>query len=119
MSFKRVGVWAVTIFVALIFMMAGLNKLTAPAAWQDRFVNQWGLPGWMAAVTAVAEIVGAVLVLVPRTAVFGGAILALVMVGATGTHVLAGEFSRLSVTVPFGVMAAFVAYYRCPWTSEE
>ncbi len=47
MNIKRVGLWAVTIFVALIFIMSGVGKLTAAAAWRDIFANQWGLPGWM------------------------------------------------------------------------
>jgi len=117
MNIKRVGVWAITIFVALIFVMSGLNKLTAAAAWQARFIDQWGLPGWMAGATAVAEIVGAVLLIRPKTAVFGGSIIAVVMLGATGTHIMAGEYSRLGVTIVFGAMAAFVAYYHCPCCS--
>ncbi len=99
--------------------MSGVGKLTAPAAWKDIFANQWGLPGWMAAVTAVAEIVGAVLLIRPKTAVFGGSIIAIVMLGATGTHIMAGEYSRIGVTITPGAMAAVVAYYRCPWCSSD
>ena len=119
MNFKRVGIWAVTIFTGLIFMMSGLNKLTAAVAWQDRFVNEWGLPAWTVAIIAIAEMVGAVLLLVPKTAVYGGSIIAVVMLGATGTHLIAGQYPRVGITILFGAMAAFVAYYRCPWIESE
>jgi hypothetical protein len=73
----------------------------------------------MAAATAVAEIVGGIFVLIPRLAVYGGSLIAIVMLGATGTHIVAAEYSQIVVTVTFGAMAAFVAWYRCPWGKTE
>ena len=119
MNLKRVGVWAVTIFVAVVFMMSGLNKLTAAVVWGDRFVSQWGLPAWLVMVVALAEMLGAVLLIMPKTAVYGGSIIAFVMLGATGTHIMAGEYARVGVTIVLGALAASVAYYRCPWGSSE
>lgn len=119
MNLNRVAVWAVTIFTALIFLMSGLQKLTAAAVWRDQFVNQWGLPWWLAAVVALGEMGGAVLLLMPKTAVYGGAIIAFIMLGATGTHLMAGEYPNMAVTVVLGALASFVAWYRCPWCKAE
>ena len=115
MDFRKVGVWVATIFIGAIFLMSGASKILQSAAWQERFATQWGLPPWMAIVTGLAEMAGAMLILWPRTAVYGGSIIAAVMLGATGTHFMAGEFPNLGVTAVFGGLAAFVAWFRCPW----
>lgn len=115
MDFRKVAVWTVTIFVGVSFLMTGVGKLVDSAVWQERFVTRWGLPGWMALVTGVAELAGALLILFPRTAMYGGAIIAAVMLGATGTHAVAGELNAMPVTIVLGSLAAFVAWYRCPW----
>jgi hypothetical protein len=87
--------------------------------WQERFVTQWGLPGWLAIVTGFAEMAGAVLILMPRRAVYGGSIIAAVMIGAVGAHAMAGELPNIAVTAVLGSLAAFVAWYRCPWCKTE
>ncbi len=119
MDFRKVGVWAVTIFVGIIFLMSGVVKFLQSSMWQERFATQWGLPGWMALVTGLLEMAGALLILMPRTAVYGGSIIAVVMIGATGTHAMAGEFPNMGVTAVLGSLAAFVAWYRCPWCKRE
>ena len=119
MDFRKVGVWTVTIFIGAIFLMTGTSKFLQSALWQERFATQWGLPGWMALVTGLLELTGAVLVLMPRTAVYGGSIIAAVMIGALGTHAMAGELPNIGVTAVLGSLAAFVAWYRCPWRTTE
>jgi uncharacterized membrane protein YphA (DoxX/SURF4 family) len=119
MDFKKVIIWAVTIFLGLVFVMSGANKLTSQAAWQERFVNEWGLPTWLVPLVGLAEVLGGLGLMLPRLAVYGGSILVLVMLGATGTHVAAGQHSRLGVTIVFGVLASFIAYYRCPCRASD
>jgi DoxX-like family len=45
-----------------------------------------GLGQWFRYVTGSLEVIGAVLLLAPRTAAIGGWLLAAVMIGAIGTH---------------------------------
>lgn len=119
MDFGKVGVWTVTIFIGAIFLMSGLGKFLQSAMWQERFATQWGLPGWLASVTGLLEMTGAVLILMPRKAVYGGAVIAAVMIGRMGTHAMAGELPNIGVTAVLGSLAAFVAWYRCPWCKTE
>lgn len=115
MDFRKVMVWAVTIFVAAVMFLSGFGKIVQMASWQQQFAGAWGLPGWLAPVTGVVEIAGAALLVVPRRAVFGGALIVLVMIGASGAHIMAGELGRLPVTATLGALAALVAWYRCSW----
>ena len=47
-----------------------------------------GLGQWFRYVTGSFEVIGAVLLLLPRTAAIGGWVLSAVMLGAIGTHLL-------------------------------
>jgi uncharacterized membrane protein YphA (DoxX/SURF4 family) len=113
MDVRKVGVWAATIFVAAVIFMTGASKILQPAGWQERFTTQWSLPAGLVIITGWAEVLGAALILWPRTAVYGGAIVAIVMIGATGAHFVAGELANLPVTSLLGGMAGFVAWFRC------
>lgn len=115
MDFRKVALWSATIFIAAVFLLSAADKVLQPQMWRERFADEWGLPAWMAALTAVVEIVGAVLILMPRRAVYGGTLLAVLMVGAAGTHAMAGQLGNIAVNVMLGGLAAAVAWYRCPW----
>jgi len=118
MDFRKVAVWTVTIFVAAVFSFSGVDKIVHAQAWQQRFVAEWGLPAWLAVVTGLLEISGAALLVVPRRATYGGAIVAAVMIGAVGTHVVAGQPAQIVTPLILGSLAAFVAWYRCPWCRD-
>ncbi len=108
MNFKNIAYWAMIIFLAAIFVLGGVSKLTAMEMWQERVVNQWNLPAWLAPITGVAEILGGLMLLIPKLTALGAAVIVMVMLGATGTHIMAGEWSRIVVTLVFGTMAAIV-----------
>lgn len=89
-TWKRVGLWMATVALAAMFLMAGSMKLAGAAEALDA-VRGYGYPGWFAYAVGTAEIAGAVLLLSPRVATPGAMVLGGVMLGATLTHVGAGE----------------------------
>lgn len=76
--------------LALIFLAAGGAKLAGMPEIVDLFA-QIGFGQWFRYLTAALEIAGAGLLLVRATAMFGGALLAMVMVGAVITNVVLGH----------------------------
>ncbi len=112
MNFKNVLVWAATIFLAIIFIMSGVGKLLNLEMWYDQFANHWGVPAWMVPITAVMEVVGGVLILVPKWGMYGGGLLVFVMVGGTGTHIMAAEWPNAGFAFFLLVLAASVANMR-------
>ncbi len=108
MNFKNIAYWAMVIFLAVIFVMSGGGKLAQIEMWQNVFVNEWNLPAWMAPVTGVAEILAGLMLLIPRLTTLGAAVIVMVMLGATGTHMMAGEWARIAVPLVFGTMAGIV-----------
>ena len=76
--------WILTVFVALGIGAAGVTKFTGATQWRDSFTG-WGYPAWFASVIGMAEVTGAIGLLIPRTTVYAAACLMAVMVGALGT----------------------------------
>jgi uncharacterized membrane protein YphA (DoxX/SURF4 family) len=89
-SFKRGISWILQVLLALLFAVQGLVKLMGSPSWIARF-NRWGYPQYFYLVVGAAELAGAVLLLIPKLAKFGVLLLAVVMIGAAGTHVLHHE----------------------------
>ncbi len=80
--------WVLVALVAAMFAMSGLAKLGGQMT--EMFAT-WGYPPWFATLIGVAELAGAIGLLVPRTtrwAVYG---LSAVMLGAAYTHIANGE----------------------------
>lgn len=89
-----------SVLVALAFLMAGAGKLAGAEELVANF-QRWGYPLWFLTVTGVIEVLSAILLVPRKTRVFGALTLAATMVGAVGTHLIAGE---LGGTVPAAVL---------------
>ena len=85
---KNVGLWIVTGLVSLIFFAAGIPKVFQIVVYSDmmwRFAL-WEYPKWLLVLVGVVETVGAIAVLVPRTAFSAALVLSALMIGAFVTH---------------------------------
>jgi uncharacterized membrane protein YphA (DoxX/SURF4 family) len=112
-TLKSVGLWVATILATLAFLGSGASKLAGAASQAEHFAH-WGYPGWFLYVVGASELVGALLLIVPRTAVFGALVLGSVMVGAVGTHLSAGEGP---LAIPALVLLSLVSLVG--WTRRE
>jgi len=104
---NRVGVvtkWLLRIAVAVAFIGFGVEKFRQP--FWVQFFARLGFGQWFRSFTGVVEIVGGVLVLVPRLTLVGLAVLACTMVGAAIAWVLVG--SPGDATIPAIVLAMLV-----------
>jgi uncharacterized membrane protein YphA (DoxX/SURF4 family) len=73
--------WMIRLGVAIVFLIAGAEKLSATnpnSHWVSMF-NQIGLGEWFRYFTGVVEVLGAALILIPRTVLMGVALLAVIM----------------------------------------
>jgi uncharacterized membrane protein YphA (DoxX/SURF4 family) len=82
-SKNRLGDWVLRGGIALAFVLFGLDKFpSAPAAPWVKFYQEIGIGQWFRYFTGVVEIVGGTLVLIPRTAQAGLAVLGATMAAA-------------------------------------
>ena len=112
---KRANVasWILSVLLALAFLASGIAKLLGPQAVLDNFAR-WGLPRWFVPVTGLCELAGAVLIAIPRTRAYGGALLVCVMIGAVLTHLTHGEAKVAPFPAILGVLAGVVAWLNRP-----
>jgi putative oxidoreductase len=81
---KRVS-WGLRILAAAAFLAAGGAKLAGVPMMVGIF-DHIGIGQWFRVVTGLVEVVGAMAMLVPRSAAFGGLLLAITMASGVLTH---------------------------------
>jgi putative oxidoreductase len=103
----NVAVWTLQFVVASVFFLAGLSKMIFRLEIFDEI--GWGM--WFQYLTGALEMIGAVALVIPRTA--GVAALAFVglAVCAVNFHIFVLESSMIPIAL-LGLAAAFIAYYR-------
>ena len=111
----RITVTVLSVLLALMFLGASVPKLLGAPDAVAGFAK-YGYPDWVRLVVGVTEVVAAVLLLVPRLAWVGAAAIAVIMVGATYTHLVlgSGEGANAVVTLSLLAVASFIAYARWP-----
>jgi hypothetical protein len=111
--------WIVQGLLALVFLFAGGIKLVLPI---EAMTEQMPLPGWFLRFIGVAEVLGAIGLILPGLlhirpglTPLAAAGLVIIMIGAT-VVTLAGGLGVGAALIPLvvGLLSTFVAYFRRP-----
>ena len=103
--------WVFALFLAWVFARQGIAKFSDDSGWARAF-RAWHFPVWFRVCVGVAETAAALLLLTPRTAFAGAAIIIAVMLGAMGTHIWWGQPGQVTSEVLPLVLATLVAIGR-------
>jgi uncharacterized membrane protein YphA (DoxX/SURF4 family) len=114
------ALWIVQVLLALLFLFAGETKLVVPPDVLASMgsPNQILLPGWFVRSIGVAEVLGALGLLLPGLLRIKPSLTPLaaaglfIMTGATALTVATDGFAAGVVPLVTGLLAAFVAYGR-------
>jgi len=99
----------ITMVLGVVMSISGITKLIGEAH-QVAMFTLVGLPHWFLMLVGTFELVGGILLLVPRTTPVGSLILATIMIGALWAHVAQGEWvSLVPVTV---LLTVFLHVFR-------
>ena len=118
----NVLLWVVQILLAMLFLFAGTMKFVMSV---EEMTRQISMPGWFLHFIGVAEILGALGLILPG--IFGirrgltplaAAGLVIIMIGATVVEWKIGQHGAALATVIFGLLLVLVAYYRRPLTAH-
>ena len=107
---RSVAAWIVRLLLAALFVVQGITKLSGSPAWISRFKG-WGYPDHFYVAVGLAELLGAIALLIPKFTTFGSSMLIVVMVGATATHVVYRE-PQVVTTLVILIMLAASLYVR-------
>lgn len=99
--------WILRLAVAGVFLSVGASKFDETSYWVKLF-NQIGFGQWFRYLTGILQVMGAVLVLVPRTFLIGIGILACTMAGATAVWIVRFGAPGNAV-IPAVILVALIA----------
>ena len=113
---RNITLWVVQGLLAALFLFAGSMKLILPI---EAMAGPVSLPGWFLRFIGVAEVAGAIGLILPwltriqprLTPVAAGG-LVIIMAGATVITVIGGPAVTAAIPFVVGVLAATVAYTR-------
>ena len=112
----NIALWIVQGLLAALFLFAGGAKLVLPL---DQMAGPVALPGWFLRLLGVAEVLGALglvlpglLRIRPGLTPLAAAGLVIIMIGATVVTLVGGMVAVALMNVVVALLAAFVAYGR-------
>lgn len=110
------ALWVVQVLLALLFLFAGGVKLILPV---EEMTKQMPLPGLFLRFIAVAEVLGAIGLILPGLlrirpglTPLAAAGLVIIMIGATVVTLASGAVAPALLPFAVGLLALFVAYGR-------
>ena len=119
----NVGLWILQGLLAALFLFAGVMKLVLPI---EAMAGPVSLPGWFLRFIGVAEVTGAIGLILPwltriqpRLTPVAASGLVIIMSGATVITVIGGPAATAAVPFMVGLLAATVAYARWQTLSTQ
>ena len=113
---RNVTLWVIQGLLAALFLFAGSIKLILPI---EAMAGPVSLPGWFLRFIGVAEVTGAIGLILPwltriqpRLTPMAASGLVIIMSGATAITVIGGPAATAAVPFVVGLLAATVAYSR-------
>jgi uncharacterized membrane protein YphA (DoxX/SURF4 family) len=110
------ALWVVQVLLAVVFLFAGGVKLILPV---EEMTKQMPLPGLFLRFIAVAEVLGALGLILPGLlrirpglTPLAAAGLVIIMIGATVVTLATGAIALALIPFAVGLLALFVAYGR-------
>jgi hypothetical protein len=111
-----VVLWIIQVLLALLFLFAGGAKLVMPI---EELTKGTSLPGLFLRFIGVAEVLGAIALILPGLLRIRPVLtplaatgLVIIMIGATVVNLIGGQVVAAVITVVAGLLSAFVAYKR-------
>mgnify|MGYP003653229490 CR=1 FL=1 len=107
LTVKKVG-WGLTIIVSLMLGMGGVSKLMGTEEMVNNFTFMNLLP--YIEIIGIVEIAGVILLLIPKTSLYGAVILGSVMTAAVALHLSLMGGDNIAMPLMIGT-AAWLSYF--------
>ena len=105
-----IGLWSLQVLLAALFVVIGIVKFADPS-WARNFAR-WGYPSGFYMVIGALEAIGGICLLVPRIATYAAALLGVIMIGASATHLMHNEMRRVAGPLIYLAVLAVIGVAR-------
>ncbi len=100
-TIQPILLWLMCAYFAQSFLRNGIRKFdVVDGFWVGAF-ERWGYPMWFMVFIGVLETLGGAAILIPKTRVYGGLVLAVVMLGALTTRLIHGVSTGDALYISF------------------
>jgi uncharacterized membrane protein YphA (DoxX/SURF4 family) len=86
------------IILGVIFLLFGGSKIINPDQHVENFAH-WGYPLWFMYLTGGIEVVAGIALWIPLVRLYGVLLLSITMIGASITHLRAGEMGAVPIPI--------------------
>ncbi len=111
---KNIIAWVLQVLLGAFFIWSAVNKLFLMAEATQTVFETWGLTGWFAMLIGVLELVGGILLFVPKFCWQAAAGLGLIMVGAIFTDWAVNNFVHSLIPLAVMILLSIVYMFRRP-----
>ncbi|MEM7118849.1 MAG: DoxX family protein [Chloroflexota bacterium] len=108
-NWKRIGLILVLGFLTLIIGFSGVSKLAGMEEWLVEW-ERYGYPLWFMYAIGVLQVIGSIMIWIPKTRFWGAALFAVIMIGAAFTHISIGEFLPITQNAILLALSAYVMW---------
>ena len=112
----NIALWIIQALLAALFLFAGGMKLITPI---EEMTKQIAMPGWFLRFIGIAELLGAIGLILPwllrirpNLTPLAAAGLSVIMIGATVVTMMIGDIATALIPLMTGGLSVFVAYGR-------
>ena len=109
----RLALWVPTVLLGVFFVFVGTPKFLPNQPWARMF-QDWGYPPGSHLLIGGLEVLGGVLLLVPRTTRYASYLLAMIMMGATVTHLIHDEMFNVTFTLGLALVVLLLSWFHRP-----
>ena len=114
---RRVAYWTLTLVLSTLFILAGLPKLVEFNLLAQSF-SHWGYSESFLTFIGATELIAAIFLLIPRTALYAAGYLSIIMAGAIYTHLAFDPLSYAALPALALAGLSFIIYERIHQTDS-
>jgi uncharacterized membrane protein YphA (DoxX/SURF4 family) len=103
--------WVILAITSLFFIMSGSQKLSGAEQMVILF-RDLGYPVWFMFAVGTIEVIGAVLLLIPRTSLYSAAALSVLMAGAIISELQLGHATRVVLPGQWLLVFVLIVYFK-------
>ncbi len=112
-TIKMIVITILSVMVASLFVWAGGNKLSGSEQSIAGF-QKMGFPFWFVYFIGFLEVIGAVMIVIPKVRAYGAGILASVMIGAIVTHIVFQGIATIGFPLAVFLVAVAIGWFSRP-----